>query len=366
MKKIVSSILVGTLLVSGTSMADASGTGKHAHVKQVKKKSASILPNLKDKSDAQAIVKGTYKIKGIGLNNTYAQMSKKFGYSKVEEHEVFGAGTLGSAIYRSNNQEFAFQFSTPKKDYKFNNLKIKSVYIDYSNKNIKYDDVKKFLGKPVHQDLNTFSNKNKKDDELHLTYKNAFITLSRPKGIWMINDIEYETNDYGLDGSNTKPSKGKLYNKEINALSNKQLQAMKKGTFTFYKIKPGMKFSAIKRTIGDAVSDNIKRDQKYQYITSEYGQDEPLVLEYKKQKRNAKVHDAVLDNMMFDYYSRNYKVSSLDKVLGKHTFSKIHKYKQEGTNKMMYSLTREYGKHIAIYGEKEGKTWYVKEIYYKK
>ncbi|UTG99649.1 hypothetical protein [Macrococcoides canis] len=365
MKKIISGVLASTLLFSGLSNADASGTGKNAPVTSNTKTAKPILPNLKNKADAQAVINGTYKIKGIGLNNTYTQMNKTFGYSKVEEHDVFAGGMIGSSEYMHNKQEFGFFFTTPKKDYVFNNLKIKSVYVDYTNKNIKYNDIKSNLGKPVHQDLTTFSNKNKNDDELQLTYKNANISLVRPKGTWVVSEVYMETSDIGLDGTNTQPSKGKLYNVEIKPLTNQQLSAMKNGKFVYYKVKPGMKFSIIKKTIGDAVGDNIKRDLKYQYVTSEYGQEAPLVFEYKKQKRNAKVQDAVLDNMMFDYYDKNYKLSSLDKVLGKYTYSKVHKYKQEGTNEMMYSLTREYGKHVAIYAEKEGKTWYVKEIYYK-
>lgn len=367
MKKLLTVSLASTVLLTIPFTAHAERYhGMNINIKSQNNQSTKKvdLPVLNDKKTADALKNGNFSYKGITLHSSYSQITKALGQADEEMINKLDLGSMNTMTYGKKDELNIITLSHMRNAADDDHI-VEGIDFNYEGKKVKLSDIKSIIGKPKSKDLSDFANKNKYDDELEYIYKNYRISFERPKGIWIVKNLDY-SKDTGLTLV-PDVKEGKLKNKEIKPLKSSELKAMRQGTFKYFDVKPGMTHQQVVNTIGDSNEEDIYRIKDIQMLTSQYGQTAPLEFNYKVMKRGADIMQAQLHMLTFDYWENDLQLKTIEKSLGKYTTSKSGSFKEQNNDKISKTatLTRTYGKHVEVYAEKEKSRWMVKSVIYK-
>ncbi|ULG73773.1 hypothetical protein [Macrococcus brunensis] len=342
MKKTLAGVLAIAVLSAGSAQAAD---------KQVSK---VVFPDLKSQKTVTLLKKGIFAAQTIKIGDPYSKIYQKFGTPASE--------------YESRSEEWAYavaefnkiSFSAESDNRKIatNDMKINTIYFDYASKPVKLKDIQSVLGKYTASDMYDNDTKDPKDDILSREYGHLSLDMERPKGEWIVTGASMnEEVTYAIDPSNLKDA-------EFATLKSSELKAMKAGTYSFFGVKPGMLNSQIVALIGESSSDDIFREKgKVKEVTSTYGSGYDVTLHYNIPAGNT------LKKIQYNYdiYENVQTLSTVEKYLGKATSVKNSSYTEETEegNEIVYTTTRQYGKHVTIKAVKQGKVWQVESIIYK-
>ncbi|TDM14306.1 hypothetical protein [Macrococcus bovicus] len=340
MKKTAFTLLAATLMTTG--LAGTAG----AAAKPI------ALPDLKNKETVSQLKKGTYAVKGVKLNTTYAQAVKVLG-TPINEYEIRSDEW---AMVDASYGPVSFTAGEENRHAEISQMKLQSFLFDSTKKPVKLKDIQKNLGKSSFTDFYDNETKNIKDDFLTRTYGHLTINFERPTGEWTVSG--YSTDYEGAE----KVDPSQLKDADIKDPTIANIKAMTKGDYQLFGVKPGMSKAEVLTKIGDSSSDDIIRVKgKVKAVSATYGQSMNLVLSYNVPAGNQ------LKSLRYELQGdKELKLTDLEKHLGKATTVKNSSYTNEdGTEKFkVYTTTRTYGKHLTVNAEKSGKAFIVQSVSY--
>ncbi|TDM07447.1 hypothetical protein [Macrococcus lamae] len=310
------------------------------------------LPNIKSKTVINQMKKGTYAVRGIKLGSPYGYVIKQLGVSKEEminrsDDYVEVTAAYGNMYISADAEE---RYAS------LNDLKVSYLSFNYLPKKIKQKDMIKLLGKADNTEIYGDDTKITDDDFMMNDYGHLNVTFTKQKGLWVLESVSVSPVDESDAGKTLKDRK-------IKALTDQELLSMKKGTFSFYGVKPGMNHAEVLNLVGESSDDYIYRNGKSVNIIANYGSDNDVTFEYQSNANQ----EMVLKTMMWANYNQQSKLSALEKIIGKPTKKTYDSYtsEEDGKNVVYKTFQHFYEKHIVVSGEQSNKVWYVNGITYK-
>lgn len=308
-----------------------------------------------NEKDLKAIYNGTYSVKGIKLNQSFKYIKSKLGNMDALITIKDKEGTQVTADYG----DYELLFKSPKRYTSIDNLKLYAIDITLPDKSrMLRGDLIKILGEPsavmpheLFDRTETFNYLHANFSEISNEWLAESITMYHPK-LDRLSPV-YHKDNFKVN---------KLKSVSERALTTSQLTAMKKGTFSYNGIRPGMTPASVYKAVGQSNSEEYSRDEEGMFLDQYYGIHDWISLSYDAENCDGKykVYD-----ITFSFEGKKHSESQIRKILGKPASVSSEAYVDDETGKQVYEKYLEYD-NVYLTLEKSGKTYYVSELSYQK